>query len=160
MSIIVAAAASKLDEVNSVSDLGSALVPLYGGFAEVLIGIGLFAAGLSSAMTAPIAAGYVVAECFEMDVNTATKIRKSAALLVLAIGVFFAAYGTKPIQVIKLAQIANGLLLPVVSTYILWLLMQKQFKEMITHYKWQRFGLFLLTLFFSLMALKSLGLLN
>ncbi|MEE3034390.1 MAG: divalent metal cation transporter, partial [Bacteroidota bacterium] len=63
--IVLAAANSGLKSVESVSDLGISLSPIYGELSEYLISIGLFGAGLSSAITAPLAASYVVSECFD-----------------------------------------------------------------------------------------------
>ena len=38
----------------------------------------------------------------------------------IAIGVLFASLSVKPLQLILLAQIANGALLPIIAIFILW----------------------------------------
>ena len=91
--------------------MGQALAPLYGDFAPILMSLGFFAAGITSAITAPMAAAFVVCECFGWRSNSFGY--KSVALLVLACGVLFSSLQIKPIEVIRFAQITNGILLPV-----------------------------------------------
>lgn len=156
--IVVAAAASGLESVTSAADLGKALAPLYGKHAEVLIGLGLFAAGISSAMTAPIAAGYVVSECLGWEGALAKPRSKAIALLVLAIGVVFASLQIKPIEIIRIAQLANGLLLPVVGLFLFWIVAQKQLQKEYKNLFWVRCFLILISCFFIFLALRILGL--
>lgn len=155
--IIIAASASGLETVSSSVDLAKALAPLYGENATVLIGLGLFAAGISSAMTAPIAAGYVVSECFGWKGSQGNKRSKRVALLVLVIGVLFASLNIKPIEIIQIAQLANGLLLPVVGVFLFWIVTQKNIKMNYRNPIWVRMGLFLIICFFILLAMKTLG---
>ncbi|GIS01190.1 MAG: hypothetical protein CM15mP102_20100 [Flavobacteriales bacterium] len=44
--------------------LGKGLEPLYGKFAIYFLGIGLFSSGITSSITAPLAASYVAKSCF------------------------------------------------------------------------------------------------
>lgn len=158
--IIVTAASSGLEHVQSAADLGKGLAPLYGAFAAYLIGFGLFAAGFSSAITAPLAAAYVVSECFGWSGKAGAKRAKIVALAVLLIGVVFASLQLKPIEIIRLAQWANGLLLPVVGIFLLWLLAQKQMQSQYRNPIIMRFILILIVCFFGFLAVKSLGLLG
>ena len=64
ISIIISAAAIKSTEVKNVLDMAKALEPLYGTAALYFMGIGLLAAGITSAITAPLAAAYVANSCF------------------------------------------------------------------------------------------------
>ena len=41
---------------------------------------------------------------------------------ILGLGVVFASIGFKSIEIIKFAQIANGLLLPVIAGFLLWIM--------------------------------------
>lgn len=40
---------------------------------------------------------------------------------VLLLGVIFSSVGFKPVQVIQFAQVANGVLLPVVAIFLFWI---------------------------------------
>lgn len=120
MAIIIAAAAIPGKQVASVMDLAKGLAPLYGDYATVLLGIGLFAAGITSAITAPLAAAYVAASCFGWkDGMKGTKF-KLVWMLIIALGVFFLSFDVNPIEIIKFAQVANGMLLPIIALFLLW----------------------------------------
>ncbi|MAO10323.1 MAG: hypothetical protein CMC07_05430 [Flavobacteriaceae bacterium] len=41
-------------------------------------------------------------------------------MLVLLTGVIFSSVGFKPIEVIQFAQVANGILLPVIAGFLVW----------------------------------------
>lgn len=121
MAIIVAATTIKGEEVSNVMDLAKGLQPLYGDAAKYFMGVGLFAAGVTSAITAPLAAAYVVNSCFGWNVGMKHIKFKLVWMIILGVGVLFMTLGIKPIEVIKFAQIANGILLPVIAVFLLWI---------------------------------------
>ncbi len=120
MAIIIAATTIKENDISSVLDLAKGLEPLYGQTAKYFMGIGLFAAGVTSAITAPLAAAYVVNSCLGWNVGLKHFKFKLVWFIILALGVFFMSFDIKPIQVIKFAQIANGILLPCIAVFLLW----------------------------------------
>ena len=119
LSIVISASAVGPTELRTAADLGQALVPLYGEAASYLIGFGLFAAGLSSALTAPLAAGFVVQETLGWG-PTSFK-TKAVALGVLAFGLASLGLKLTPTRLIQGAQIANALLLPFIALFLLFL---------------------------------------
>jgi Mn2+/Fe2+ NRAMP family transporter len=46
-------------------------------------------------------------------------------MFILLMGVVFSSLGIKPIEIIKFAQIANGILLPVIAGVLLWVVNKK-----------------------------------
>ena len=154
--IIISAAALEGQSVESASDLGQALAPLYGGFATTLMSLGLFAAGITSAITAPMAAAFVVCECFGWRTNSAGY--KSIALLVLATGVIFSSLQIRPIEVIRFAQITNGILLPVVGLFLVFLVNNSKLMQGKTASVTSNIILSFIELFFLFLGIKSLGL--
>ena len=120
MALIIAATTIKGGEVKNVMDLAKGLQPLYGNAAKYFMGIGLFAAGVTSAITAPLAAAYVANSCFGWNVGLKHRKFKLVWMIILTIGVIFMSLGIKPIEVIKFAQIANGVLLPAIAVFLLW----------------------------------------
>lgn len=120
MCIIVAAASLDLMKVESVIDMAKALEPLYGTSARYFMGIGLFAAGVTSAITAPLAAAYVAANCFGWKHGLRDTRFRMVWIVILGLGVFSLSFNIKPIEVIKFAQIANGMLLPIIAIFLLW----------------------------------------
>jgi manganese transport protein len=120
ISIIISAAAIKSTEVNNVLDMAKALEPLYGSAALYFMGIGLLAAGITSAITAPLAAAYVANSCFGWKAKFKDAKFRAIWILILVLGVVFLSFGIKPIEIIKFAQITNGLLLPIIAIFLLW----------------------------------------
>jgi NRAMP (natural resistance-associated macrophage protein)-like metal ion transporter len=125
LAIIICAAAVETDTISNASDLAKGLQPLYGDYATYLMGIGLFAAGITSAITAPLAAAYVANECFGWKAGLRSGKFRMVWISILIIGVIFSSLGFSPIEVIRLAQVANGLLLPVIAGFLLWIMNRK-----------------------------------
>lgn len=120
MSIIIAASSIPGKSISNVMDLATGLEPLYGDSAIYFMGIGLFAAGVTSAITAPLAAAYVANSCFGWKVGLRHFKFKLVWMVILLLGVVFLSFGIKPIEIIKFAQIANGILLPVIAVFLFW----------------------------------------
>lgn len=125
IAIIIAAAAANLSEVKNASDLAKGLTPLFGLNATYFLAIGLFAAGITSAITAPLAAAFVVNGClnWKESINT-TKFRR-VWMVILLLGIVFSSFGFKSIAIINFAQVANGILLPVIAGFLLWIMNKK-----------------------------------
>ncbi|CAN0590906.1 unnamed protein product, partial [Ectocarpus sp. 12 AP-2014] len=120
ISIIISAAAINSLEVNNVMGMAKALEPLYGSAALYFLGIGMFAAGITSSITAPLAAAYVANSCFRWNAGLKDFKFRMIWMVILFLGVFFLSFGIKPIEIIKFAQITNGLLLPIIAVFLLW----------------------------------------
>ncbi|MCD2259116.1 Nramp family divalent metal transporter [Psychroserpens luteolus] len=122
MSIIISAAAIKTYEVNGAADLAKGLEPLFGDFASYFLSIGLFAAGITSAITAPLAAAYVASGCLGWKSDMKSVRFKAVWMFILGLGVLFSSVGFKSIEIIKFAQVANGLLLPIIAGFLIWIM--------------------------------------
>jgi len=106
--------------VNSANEMAIQFEPLFGSWAKYLMGIGLFAAGLSSAITAPLATAYALSDISQLSGEAKVRAFRWISLSVLIIGAGFALADIKPIKIILLAQFANGLLLPIVTGFLLF----------------------------------------
>lgn len=111
----------------SFEALSTALSDQLGGWAAWLLGIGLFGAGISSALTAALAAAVTarsICSVSEDDSkwNPASIRFRSVWGGVLAVGVLFGLLQLQPVPVIILAQALNGIILPAIAV-ILFLLM-------------------------------------
>ncbi|TXE15478.1 divalent metal cation transporter [Psychroserpens burtonensis] len=122
MCIIISAAAIKDGQVSNAADLARGLEPLFGNYAKYFLSIGLFAAGITSAITAPLAAAYVATGCLGWSSNMKSLNFRLVWMLILGLGVLFSSIGFKSIEIIKFAQIANGLLLPLIAGFLLWIM--------------------------------------
>jgi len=99
--------------------LGMQLEPLLGPSARYVFAAGLFASGLTSAITAPLAAAYAVCGAMGWSIGMTSRPFRLVWGVVLLTGTVFAALGTKPLAAILFAQVANGLLLPFVAAFLL-----------------------------------------
>ncbi|MEP0214422.1 MAG: Nramp family divalent metal transporter [Cellulophaga sp.] len=125
MCVIISAAAIQGSDINSAADLAKGLEPLFGSFAKYFLAIGLFAAGITSAITAPLAAAYVTCGCLGWSTNLKSSKFRAIWIFILFLGVLFSSLGIKPIDIIKFAQIANGILLPIIAAFLLWIMNKK-----------------------------------
>lgn len=121
MAIVICAAAPNLTNVSSAADLAAGLNPLFGKYATWFIAIGLLAAGITSAITAPLAAAYVVKGCFGWNNGLKSVKFRAVWMSILGLGVLFSSLKFNPIEIIRFAQIANGLLLPVIAIFLYWI---------------------------------------
>lgn len=125
MAIIIAGAAIQNTQVSNAADLAKSLEPVFGSASKYVLSLGLFSAGITSAITAPLAAAYVVQGCMGWSGGLKTKKFRSVWIFILVLGVAFSSLGIKPIEVIKFAQIANGILLPIIAIFLLWIMNKK-----------------------------------
>ncbi|WP_430408746.1 Nramp family divalent metal transporter [Kordia sp.] len=121
MAIIIAATATTGGNIDNALDLARGLEPLYGEYAKYLLGIGLFAAGITSAITAPLAAAFVAKSCFGWKGTLKDNKFRVVWAIILILGVVFSSLKFKPVEVITFAQVANGLLLPIVAIFLVWI---------------------------------------
>ena len=121
--IIIAAASlhGKGLSITSALDMAQSLEPLLGKSARYMIGIGLFAAGLTSAITAPLAAAYVCTEILDWNTDLKSPAFRGVWIFILLIGILFSSIGWSPIVIIRYAQFTNGLLLPIIAGFLLWI---------------------------------------
>ncbi|MGB5483629.1 Nramp family divalent metal transporter [Parasphingorhabdus sp.] len=127
MTILATAAASLFgsgETIENAVDMAQQLTPLFGSMATFTLGAGLFAAGLTSAITAPLATGYIVQEIFKS--SGSRRPFQIGALIVILFGTFASLLGYRPVELIFVAQIANGLLLPIIAIFLLKLANDKK----------------------------------
>ncbi len=117
--IIISATSIGLDQLNSAIDLAKGLEPVFGNFSKQLISFGLFAAGLTSAITAPLAAAYVTCGCLNWSTELKSLRFRMVWFIVLIVGVVCSSLNISSIEIIKFAQVANGILLPTITFFLI-----------------------------------------
>jgi NRAMP (natural resistance-associated macrophage protein)-like metal ion transporter len=110
------------DTAFSAATISQQLEPVLGPAAKYFFALGLLAAGLTSAVTSPLAAAYAVSGALGWPPDLSDRRFRAVWMLVLGAGTLAAALGTRPISAIVFAQAANGLLLPVVACYLLYVM--------------------------------------
>ncbi|GAA4298822.1 Nramp family divalent metal transporter [Aestuariibaculum suncheonense] len=122
MSVIVSSAAIQTQDISSAVDLAKGLEPLFGTYSKYFLAIGLFAAGITSAITAPLAAAFVACGCLGWTSNMKSMRFRSIWMFILIFGIVSSSLGIKSIEIIKFAQVANGILLPVIAAFLIWVM--------------------------------------
>ncbi|WP_084422166.1 Nramp family divalent metal transporter [Henriciella litoralis] len=113
-------------DVSNARDMAISLEPAFGPAARYLVGIGLFAAGLTSAITAPMATAYALTEIFPAKTEAGQTNRfRAVALAIVAIGAGISLLGIDAVSLIVTAQAANGLLLPIIAVFLLYVMNRK-----------------------------------
>ena len=123
--IVICSTSIEIESINNASDLAKGIQPLYGLWAKYILAIGLFSAGLTSAVTAPLAAAYVAAGCLGWSSEMKSLKFRTVWISILLIGVISSSSGFKSVEIIKFAQITNGILLPIIAVFLIWIANKK-----------------------------------
>lgn len=131
--IIVAASSANLLEIDTltIENFSLALEIPLGSFGRNIFLIGLFAAGLSSAITAPLGAAYTISE-ISSSAKVDTKSFRFRIIWgsVLLIGFISSIkWGKSPTNLIVFAQFANAIILPVIMIFLLYCLNSERMGE-------------------------------
>jgi NRAMP (natural resistance-associated macrophage protein)-like metal ion transporter len=159
MSIVITSATAFMNtgsEIKNAGDMALQLQPLLGNWAKYFMAFGLFAAGISSAVTAPLAAAYAASGILGWQKNLKDKKFRAVWIFILAIGIVFSAFGFKPVQAIVFAQITNGILLPVVAIYLVWVMNSEKILNAYKNKTWNNIIAIIVVLVAIALGLKSI----
>ncbi|MDA8631017.1 Nramp family divalent metal transporter [Flavobacteriaceae bacterium] len=156
LSIIITAASVSNQNVTGVIDLAKGLEPLYGKFAIYFLGLGLFASGITSSITAPLAAAYVAKSCFGWNNSLKSNRFRLVWIFILITGVIVSMININPIEIIKFAQFSNSLLLPIIAITLLWLINDKNIISSKYNYKYQNIFGFFIVIISLILGIKGL----
>lgn len=105
---------------TSGAEMAVQLEPLLGAAAQWMFAIGLFAAGFTSAVSAPLAAAYATSGALGWEKNLRSMKFRSVWMFILFVGIVFSALGgASPTEVILFAQAANALILPIIAIFLM-----------------------------------------
>lgn len=107
--------------VKSAADMAIQLEPLLGSWSKLFMSIGLFAAGFSSAIATPLGATYTLAGLLGWKYDNSDKRFKYTNLGIVLIGTIVSGLGLNPLTIILLAQALNGIILPIVVIYLVYI---------------------------------------
>ncbi|CAL2065184.1 Mn transporter [Streptomyces murinus] len=124
--IATAAAITTRAPLDSAAQAASALKPVAGRFAAQLFGLGLLGASALAAAVVPLSTSYAVAEAVGVESSVSRRFREAPLFLGLfsaqiLIGAAIALIPGNLIQLLVRAQVVNGLITPILLTYVLTL---------------------------------------
>ena len=123
----------------SANNIGEQLNPILGSYSNYIFSFGLFAAGVTSAVTAPLAASIAVTEALGWDNDPSQKKFKVIWISIISVGTLFAFLGTKPLEAILFAQATNALLLPIIAIFLFYIVNKTQVMGSYTNGFWVNF---------------------
>ena len=128
MCIVITSASafgSGTGDVQNAADMAVQLEPILGSWSKYFMAMGLFAAGITSAITAPLAAAMAASGLLRWEGSFNDKRFKAVWMFILGLGTIMAMLNYKSIEIIQFAQIANGILLPIIAGFLLYISNQK-----------------------------------
>ena len=163
MAIIICAGAAKTNlgdsfSIASGADMAKSLTPLLGSWATIFFGIGLFAAGISSAITAPLAAAFASTGILGWSEDLKDKKFKIFWIVVLAFGIIATCtLGASPTEIILFAQAANAFLLPITGILLLIVANDKKIMKDYTNKLWFNILVVLVIALFIVIAARNMS---
>lgn len=109
-------AGAQIGSFSSFGELAMLFQSKIGVIGSLALGLGLFAAGFSSAITSPYAAALIASTVFGTEKKSVVRF---AWMSVLLTGFIFGISGIKPIPVILAVQALNGLILPLLTYFLI-----------------------------------------
>lgn len=126
MAIIIATAAAigGTGPLSSAKEAAQALEPIAGAGAEVLFGIGLLGASALAAAVVPLATSYAVAEAVGVERSVSRTFREAPLFMglftaLIVVGSVVALLPGNLIELLLNMQVLNGIITPIVLTFIL-----------------------------------------
>lgn len=121
MAIIICASFAGFETApTNGGEMAKMLSPLLGNWATVFFGIGLFAAGATSTITAPLAAAFASSGILGLGEQVKSwKFRPFWMIVVLCGMIFTILFGKSPTEIILFAQAANAFLLPITGILLI-----------------------------------------
>ncbi|WP_145471710.1 Nramp family divalent metal transporter [Staphylococcus pettenkoferi] len=139
--LISAATLIRGEEVSSVIQLARPLEPILGQAAPYAMSIGLFAAGLSSALASPTGAAATISSLLGWKGGMSSKKYKTVFACIIIVGIISSALGFEPLQVVLVAQALNGMILPIVAIVIFIIVNRRGLLgDYVNNWKWNVIG--------------------
>jgi Mn2+/Fe2+ NRAMP family transporter len=161
MAIIICAGATMNvtgTEIGSGAEMAQSLEPLLGSWATVFFGIGLFAAGISSTITAPLAAAFASTGILGWDEDLKNAKFKIFWIIVVAFGLFASLFlGASPTEIILFAQAANAFLLPITGILLLIVANDKKIMKEYANKTWFNVLVVLVICVFVVIAARNMN---
>lgn len=161
-SIVVTAAVAfpRGSALDNPADMAIQLEPLLGTWAKFVFSVGIFAAGATSVMTAALGAAYAISGALGWEKNIQSIGFRSIWVIIILVGVVFSGLGYSPIQIIVFSQYANGLILPIIVLFLMFVMNNSRRLGEFVNRTWLNVVGWLIFAITLLLALQSFGVLD
>ena len=150
-------------QIQSAEDAARALRPLAGQYAEKLFGVGLFGASMLAAGVLPLATAYSITEALGFEKGVSRSFREAPIFLgiftfLVAVGAAIAVIPNLPmVRVLLVAQVINGLLLPVILFAVMRLANDPELMGAHVNGRLYNIGAWVTTIVITLLSLLYIG---
>nr|WKN35403.1 Nramp family divalent metal transporter [Tunicatimonas sp. TK19036] len=128
-------------QVNSATDMGLALAPLYGSTATYIFMLGLFAASFSSLIGNATIGGSLLSDAFSLGYHLNQKNVRMMIMLVMLIGAGIAfTFGRLPLELIIFAQAITVVIAPLIGIALLIIANDRQLMGEQRNKLWKNIG--------------------
>jgi Mn2+/Fe2+ NRAMP family transporter len=128
-------------QVNSATDMGLALEPLYGNIATVIFMLGLFGASFSSLIGNATIGGSLLSDAFSLGNQLQSKSVRVMIMLVMLIGAAIALkFGRLPLELIIFAQAITIVIAPLVGIALFLIANDKAIMGNLRNTLWKNVG--------------------
>lgn len=137
--VVISATVLKGNELkgNPALIFTQSLEPVLGSYAKIFGSLGLFAAGLSSAIAVPFTMKNITSKVFNFEKGIEDNKAKLLGTIVILFGAYLAIIGKSPQEIIILAQATSGLFLPIMTILTLLVANSKRLLGEYTNKNWQ-----------------------
>jgi len=120
----------KVIQVNSATEMGMALEPIFGKYATIVFMLGLFAASFSSLIGNATLGGVLLADSLNIGSKLKSQKVRYVIMSVILVGATVAVvFGSLPIQLIIMAQGFTVIVVPVIGILLFLMAIEKSKKE-------------------------------
>jgi manganese transport protein len=117
--IVIVGSSAQASGVNNFREMALVLEHKEGLYNKYVLALGLFSSGLASSIVAPFVVALVTNGILKQSKSLSTIITKSIQIAIVLIGYLVAITKINNREIIKVAQAMNGVLLPIVTIYLL-----------------------------------------
>src|SRR5699024_5306141 len=143
--------------LSSGADMAIQLEPLLGSWATIVFSIGIFAAGASSAMAAPLAAAYALSGLLNWKEDVKSWKFRIVWLSVITFGITFSTLGYSPVELIMVTRYAIGLILPLIIIFLIFVMNNKKYLGEHTNKTWLNIISCVIFIITFILSLQSFG---
>lgn len=144
--------------IDDPAEMAIQLEPLLGSWAKIVFAIGIFGAGATSVMSASLATAYAISGALGWKLDLKSYKFRSIWAIIILIGVVFSGLNYNPTEIIIFAQYANGLILPIIVLFMIFVMSNSKRLGKNVNKTWMNVVAWIIFIITLVLALQSFGL--
>lgn len=145
--------------IDDPAEMALQLQPLLGSWAKYVFAIGIFGAGATSVMSASLAAAYAISGALGWGLDLKSYKFRAIWIVIILIGIVFSGLDYNPTEIIIFAQYANGLILPIIVLFMIFVMSNSKRLGEYVNKTWMNIVAWIIFFITLMLALQSFGVL-